>query len=503
MNKTLLTAALALSLTTSAYAAQFTNSNSEIFNPNTGISETTEVNPDAADIKDTRTKEEKAAKAPMPINMSAEHADYDSVSGDFHVSGNVVITQGVEKLVTAEAFGNMKTGDVYMEKGGTVVDANQTASGKWIHYNFNNKTGEIKEISGAGVKDIYSSPHAIITPDKIVMDQGGVLQRCPAIKHPPCLSVKAKTFEIYPKDKLVAKDVQVFIRGKHIYSRDLWVNRLDDGARTKIKPTAGWEDKDSGFYLGVKLEQPITEDISVLADVVDYSRVGFKNKYGLKYDNKFFRLKYTNGWDLDDDDWYKKQNNWRFDLKSQRIAKGLPLSYSGYYEYGLWQREFGHGESRGPKSWHREYAAYLNHDPIHLFNSKKNSLNLTVGKKWAHESYTKESNSTEMYYATFTQNISPKWTAWTGYYHEKLTSALFDIDQPDMAHEWRMGVQFKPDRTNTFSIVNRYDTDNGEQYETDYRWEHKFCCWRLEFILEDERKKNDHNFIVHYYFDNL
>ena len=335
MNKTLLTAALALSLTTSAYAAQFTNSNSEIFNPNTGISETTEVNPDAADIKDTRTKEEKAAKAPMPINMSAEHADYDSVSGDFHVSGNVVITQGVEKLVTAEAFGNMKTGDVYMEKGGTVVDSNQTSSGKWIHYNFNNKTGEIKEISGAGVKDIYSSPHAIITPDKIVMDQGGVLQRCPAVKHPPCLSVKAKTFEIYPKDKLVAKDVQVFIRGKHIYSRDLWVNRLDDGARTKIKPTAGWEDKDSGFYLGVKLEQPITEDISVLADVVDYSRVGFKNKYGLKYDNKFFRLKYTNGWDLDDDDWYKKQNNWRFDLKSQRIAKGLPLSYSGYYEYGL------------------------------------------------------------------------------------------------------------------------------------------------------------------------
>lgn len=503
MNKILLTAALALTLTTSVYAEQFTNSDNDLFNPNIDETFRSNVNSGAADIKDTRTKEEKAAGTPMPINMTAEHADYDSVSGDFHVTGNVVITQGVEKLTTSEAYGNMKTGDVYMEKGGTIADKNQTASGKWIHYNFNNKTGEIKEISGSGIKDVYNSPHAIITPEKIVMDQGGVMQRCPAVKHPACLAVKAKTFEIYPKDKLVAKDVQVFMRGKHIYSRDRWVNRLDDGAKTRIRPTAGWEDKNSGFYLGVKLEQPISNDVSVIADVVDYSRVGFKNDYGVKYDNKIFGLKYTNGWVLDDDHWYKKQNNWRFNLKSQRIAKGLPLSYSGYFEYGLWEREKDRSRERINRSWHKEYAAYLNHDPIHFFNSKKNSLNLTVGKKWVNESLTGETRSTEMYYTTFNQIINPKWMVWTGYYHERLTSSLFDIHQPDMAHEWRMGLRFKPDRTNTFSIVNRYDTENGEQYETDYRWEHKFCCWRLEFTFEDERRNKDHNFILHYYFDNI
>ena len=501
MNKTLLTAVLALSLTASAYANQFTNSDDDMYKAD--IEETeSEIIEEAKDIKDTRTKEEKKAGAPIPINVSAEHADYDSVSGDFHVYGNVVLTQGVEKLVTTEAFGNMKTGDVYMEKGGTVVDKVQSFTGKWIHYNFNNKTGEIKEISGASIKDLYKSPHAIITPDKVTMDQGGWMQRCPAVKHPPCLAVKAKIFEIYPKDKLVAKDVQVFVRGKHIYSRDRWVNHFDED-KTKISPRIGYGSKTDGMYMKVGVSHPITNEITARVELPEYSKIGFKPAYKLNYYNKNFTLNYMTGWVKDDSVWYYKQNNWEFKYKPHHFIDGVPLTYSASYEYGLWRKWDAKTEKSSAKSWHKEYAVYLNHDPIHFFNSKKNSLNLTIGKKWTEESIKIDTRSTNLYYATFRQKFTDKWSAWTGYYHQKRTSSVFNLNDADMDREWRIGLQFKPDSKNTFSIVNRFDTGKGEQYETDYRWEHKFCCWRLEVILEDERKKDDHNFMIHYYFDNL
>ncbi|MDO4179474.1 MAG: hypothetical protein Q4D21_09875 [Phascolarctobacterium sp.] len=509
MNKTFLATCLAISLCSCGYAEQFTNSKSDRYNSGFEISDEKSVITEAKDIKDTRTAEEKKNKAPMPINMSAEHCDYDSVSGDFHASGNVVLTQGVEKLLTTEAFGNLKTGDVYLEKGGTLIEKTSKSNGQWVHYNFNNKTGEIKEITGVSLKDEYKAPHAIVTPEKIILDEGGTSSRCPAKKHPPCLSVTAKTIEIYPKEKMVAKDVKVYVKGKHIYSRDIWVNTFSENT-TSIMPRAGYDSKDNGTYIKLDVAQPIGDSVMARAQLPIYSKAGYKPNYSVHYSNKNFSLSYMHGWEEEDDRWYKKQNTWKFTYHPHHFIDGLPLTYSGYFEYGLWNKKFRESDHQknlyGPKSWHKEYAVYLNHDPIHLFNSQKNALNLTIGKKWVNESYTQETRSTNMYYVTFSQKISPKFTAWTGYYHEKVMSdknKYFDLHQPDMSREWRMGIKYSPDASNTFSIVNRYDTGEGNQYETDYVWSHKFCCWSLDLIYEDEQHEGDRSWRVHWYFYNL
>lgn len=324
------------------------------------------------------------------------------------------------------------------------------------------------------------------------------MSRCPAVKHPPCLSITAKTFEIYPKEKMVAHDVKVFVRGKHIYSRDLWVNDFNDDTKTKIVPRIGFDDSENGTYVKLEVEHPISKKTSVALDLPYYSRAGYKPAYTIKHNERNFKISYFYGWDEDDDDWYKKANNWRFDYKNHHIMKGLPLSYSGYYEYGLWTKE-----NTNRKSWHKEYAVYLNHDSIYLFNSKNTVLNLTIGKKWVNESYTGETRSTDMYYATLGQRISPKWRTWVGYYREDLTSSLFDIGQPDMARELRNGIAFSPDAKNTFTFINRFDLGKGNQYERDYRWLHKFCCWALEFTYQDKQYNGDHSFKLHYYFYNL
>ena len=502
MKKAFLAAVLVMGLCVPVYAAQFTNSDSDRYNsPTFADDEERSVTNKAVEPKKSK-KMAKEASDPMPIKLSADHAEYDSTSGDFHATGNVIIIQGPEKLLTTAAVGNMKTGDVWLKTGGTLIEAQSTMKGEWVHYNFNSKTGEIKQISGKTVKEFYDAPHATIYPDKIVVDKGGKASLCPAKKHPPCLSITANTFEIYPKDKMVAHDVKVFVRGKHIYSRDLWINRFNDN-QTKILPRAGY-DGDNGTYLGVEIGQPISEKTNLNAELTQYSKAGFRSLYKIDHDERNFRVSYLYGWDEDDDVWYKKQNTWRIDYKNHHIIDGLPLSYSASFEYGLWNRYDLKTKKTGPKSWHKEYAVYLNHDPIYLFNSKDTVLNLTVGKKWVNESYTGDTLSTDMYYATLGQKLAPQWRTWVGYYREKQTSALFDIGQPDMARELRNGLQWAPDSKNIVSIINRYDLGKHNNYETDYRWRHKCCCWALEFTYEQEHYDGgDKSLKVMYYFYNL
>lgn len=504
MKKSLLAVALACGLCLPVYAAQFTNDEDQRYDSPVFADE--EQDARGADVVEPKksTKIKKEATQPLPINMSADHAEYDNTSGDFHVSGNVVITQGTEKLLTTYAVGNMKTGDVWLEQGGTMVEPKSRMTGQWVHYNFNTKTGEIKQINGTSMKDIFDAPHATIYPDKVVVDEGGRTSRCPAVKHPPCLSITAKTFEIYPKEKMVARDVKVFVRGKHIYSRDLWVNNFNDDGKTKLMPRFGYDGSDNGFYAKLEIGQPIGEKTMVNIDLPQYSKTGFKPVYKLDHDERNFHISYMNGWDEDDGDWYKKQNTWRINYKNHHIIDGLPLSYSAYYEYGLWNRWYEKSNKSGPKSWHKEYAVYLNHDPIYLFNSKNTVLNLTVGKKWVNESRTGDTRSTDMYYATLGQKLAPQWRTWVGYYREKETSELFDLGQPDMARELRNGLQWAPDSRNVLSVINRYDLGKHSNYETDYRWFHKFCCWGLEFTYEQEHfKTGDNSFKVMYYFYNL
>ena len=491
MKKILLAAAVAASVCVPVYA-NYSNSGDAVYD----VPEFDKIVNEAQVVEPS--EKEKNMNTAMPINFTGDKAEYDSVSGDFYLSGNVVITQGREKLITNYAQGNMKTGDVWLEQGGTIVEPGSTLSGKWAHYNFNTKTGEIKEVGGTGDKDWYTAPHATIHPDKIVMDQGGTMSRCPAVNHVPCLSVTAKTFEIYPKQKMVAKDVKVYVKGKHIYSRDTWVRELDTSNKTRIVPRIGYDGSDNGAFIKIDAEWNFGEKTKATADLPYYTEAEFKPMLGLEHDERNFKIAYKNGWEEDDDDWYEKQNNWRLDYKRHHIIDGIPLSYSGYFEYGLWKND-----RTGRKSWHKEYAAYLHHDPIYLFGSKNTVLHLTAGKKWVHESYTGDTVSTDMYYATLAQKLGRKWDTWVGYHREDVTSTLFDIGQPDMAKELRNGLRWRPDDKNAFTVVNRYDVGKHNQYETNYRWLHRFCCWALEFEYEEDHLDGDNSFKIYYYFYNL
>lgn len=452
----------------------------------------------------------KKAQGPIPINMSGDHVEFENSTGDFSAVGKVTVRQGDDALMTNYAFGNMKSGDIYLLEGGVLLSPGNRTTGRWIHYNFNNKTGEMKQVSGRGLKDKYRAQHIVVLPDKVVADQGGDITRCFAKKHTPCMSVKAKTIEIYPNDKIVAHNVKVYAKGAHIYSRKLWINDFNKQNDTFLKPSAGWSGRNNGWYVKLETSEPISKKDKVSLNLIDYSRAGFKPMVELSHHERNWTLRYSNGWEEDDDNWYLKQNNWKFSYKPHHIIKGIPLKVSGKFEYGLWRmwnpdnghtRFMSYPNGSGTESWHREFAYYINHDPIKLFG-KNTTLHLLYGRKWVHESLNDENRTTNMYHATIRQKVTKQLDMWAGYIREKQTSSMFELDQPDMEREFRLGMQLRPTRNDVFSIVNRYDTGKSAQYKTVYNWYHRFCCWALQVSYEKKWYNDKRKTMVHYYLYN-
>ena len=107
MHKTFIATALALGMCLPVSAEQYTNSDIDRYNAPAfaGEAEDTAVN-QSVPRRITKKGTEKEAQKALPIHLTADHAEYDSVSGDFHASGDVVLTQGTDKLLTTYATGN-------------------------------------------------------------------------------------------------------------------------------------------------------------------------------------------------------------------------------------------------------------------------------------------------------------------------------------------------------------------------------------------------------------
>lgn len=98
MHKTFIATALALGMCLPVYAEQYTNSDSDRYRSAfEDEAENMTVN-QAVPSRITEKGAEKEAQQALPIYLSADHAEYDSVSGEFYASGSVVLKQGTDKL---------------------------------------------------------------------------------------------------------------------------------------------------------------------------------------------------------------------------------------------------------------------------------------------------------------------------------------------------------------------------------------------------------------------
>ena len=482
------------------------------------------VNGDAAIVSGSHVSSDKKEKGKnkeevLPLIVTGDDARYASESGDFIIEGKVCLQQGTTRLTSTRAVGNVKTGDVWLLEGGSLQEPDNVANVHWAHYNFNNKTGELLHLKGVSTPDseknnhdFYEAPHGVIENGKMILDQGGTTTRCPAVQHSPCLSVEAKTITIIPNDRIVAKGVKVFAKGRHIYSRDVWVNNLKKTKNT-IMPRIGWKD-DKGWYVALDYEHPIGNPLlknptTFSMRQVYYSKSKYKPFYSIRHDQQDFYVRLNDGYVYDSDNdlidegiWLHKKTDWGLFVKPHRIAKGLPLTYDAGITHGLWKYT-----NEDWSSWHTEATVKLRHDRIHLFGSKKVYLDLMVGYKWIKESLDNEVTrkhgkrlDTDIYHASIGYRFSKKWNVWESFHHENKTSYLFSLGQPDFSREWRTGIEWTPDERNRVAIVNRYNADNGSwshgNYSTFFSWSHRFCCEGITVSYERKHYNHDNAWTV-------
>ena len=468
-------------------------------------------------------EKEKTGAQPLPLIIKGNDAQYSSESGDFIIEGNVRLKQGLTNVTSTKAVGNANTGDIWLLEGGTLQEPTNRVNARWIHYNFNKETGELLHLKGAssanprsGKFDYYEAPHGLIEHGMLIMDQGGMSTRCPAVKHHPCVSVKAKTITIIPNDRIIARGVQVFVKGKHVYSRDVWINELNKENK-QTKPRIGW-DNERGWYASLEYSRPIGNPLlknptTFYMEQIFYTKSKYKPFYGITHDRRDFYVRVNSGYvydsdndELDEGIWLNKKIDWGLFLKPHRIAKGLPLSIDGYITHGLWKYS-----NQNWESWHTEKAVFLRHDRFYPLGGKKLYMDLMVGRKWIHESLNNDTTrrygnslNTNIYHGTLGYRFSNKWNIWTTYHNEHRTSYLFSKGQPSFVKDLSMGIAWNPDQHNTFTIINRRNLDSDTRthgnYTTTFTWRHRFCCELLTVSYEKKHYNHENKWTVKFDF---
>ena len=468
-------------------------------------------------------EKEKTGAQPLPLIIKGNDAQYSSESGDFIIEGNVRLKQGLTNVTSTKAVGNANTGDIWLLEGGTLQEPTNRVNARWIHYNFNKETGELLHLKGAssanprsGKFDYYEAPHGLIEHGMLIIDQGGMSTRCPAVKHHPCVSVKAKTITIIPNDRIIARGVQVFVKGKHVYSRDVWINELNKENK-QIKPRIGW-DNERGWYASLEYSRPIGNPLlknptTFYMEQIFYTKSKYKPFYGITHDRRDFYVRVNSGYvydsdndELDEGIWLNKKIDWGLFLKPHRIAKGVPLSIDGYITHGLWKYS-----NQNWESWHTEKAVFLRHDRFYPLGGKKLYMDLMVGRKWIHESLNNDTTrrygnslNTNIYHGTLGYRFSNKWNIWTTYHNEHRTSYLFSKGQPSFVKDLSMGIAWNPDQHNTFTIINRRNLDSDTRthgnYTTTFTWRHRFCCELLTVSYEKKHYNHENKWTVKFDF---
>lgn len=447
------------------------------------ITEEAKVN---AAKKENKQESAKAATQKLPVVFYGDDVQYDSGSGNFKALGNVRIYQGEQVLKTDSAIGNIKTGNVFLQKGALIKDSKGTTTAKWGRYNFNTKNGELKEISGASNYDLYEAPHAYIENGVIKLDEGAMTSRCPAVEHSKCVSIRAKSVEIYSNEKMIAHGVSVYVKGKKIYSRDTWVNDLSDGEQQSLFPSIGYNST-FGWEFKYHLVKPLGAKDTVYFNPKYYSHsdYGYKPNYEYKHDERNFYVNAKYGWYEDDDKWIEKHGDYGVYYKYHYLTDNIPVQYSLFYNKALWEEET-------VKSWRTSYGLYLKHDNIYFGKDKDLYLALGAGiKKLEYEVSSGSDKTVTSYNASLHKKFNDNLSVVGAYYWTDYTYDIFDYDDPDMAHELRGTVNYQLDRTNKLTYIARWDEGENKLYSNKWRLTHDFGCFRA--YLEYEDYKDDSN----------
>ncbi|MDR3348923.1 MAG: hypothetical protein LBO03_04880 [Acidaminococcales bacterium] len=423
----------------------------------------------------------KKAAAP-PISVLADRVHYDNISGDIVAEGNVRVRQG-DQLVTAERIeGNAKTKDVWSKGPAQFAGSPATAlEGASAAYNYETGFGRIDGVTGKTGSQFIAADIVEIMPGKLE-GQNALISRCDAVSHAKCQHITAKKVEIWPNDKMIAYDVDLYILGKKLLHRKRYVVSLRGGGDSNV-PRLGYNN-DDGFYIRHRIAYPLGKNLTVGGNVLLSSSTGARSRGWVEYTLENLRAEYAWGYVQDgDDDWLKQENNIRISYGNKLFK--LPLRYRLWAERGLWK------DSR-KRSWHKDIGAYLSLNPIFFDRRRTFWLTLGGGYRKVSESYLSINADESRYDAGLHKVISPNFTVGVLYSDVKNLTDIFDYNRTDVAKSLTYTLDVKFDRLNKVTFLQQYDLSNNRVYKNRVTYTRKLHCWEAVIYYERERPLGGH-----------
>jgi LPS-assembly protein len=422
----------------------------------------------ATDVPKTKTT------AQAPIIIEADKLYYSEDTGDYFAQGQVQITKDTDQVLSEKLHGNAQKGEVRAEETATLLQPGLSLTGTNILYNYQDRTGEMQSVAGK-IEKIYVGGKTVSLVDGKVTVHDGTVTGCPAEK--PHYYVGADRVEVWPGDKLIAYNAKIVIGKMTLFSMPKLEKSLKQETTTTLMPRIGY-DSDDGFMIGQYLSYPVGNQTTLYTDLRYFTERGFEPQFGMTAQGKGYTVDAFHGSvKNDDDEWIKKEQEYTFALKPQKIGQS-PLNFQFSASTGKWTE----GEVSG---WRRGYEAYIAADPFKL----SDTLSLKVGTGYENVYYGYNRTYNDIWRFDTDLNWQARRTdAWLGYsYRHQTNPSVYEYDRIDMPRELRAGFLYQVDTKNKLGVSVKYDIDRSRPDELKYTWRHNIHCFDADISYDTKQ----------------
>jgi lipopolysaccharide assembly outer membrane protein LptD (OstA)/preprotein translocase subunit YajC len=186
-----------------------------------------------------------AAESKLPIVVDGDHVEYFNEENKIIAKGHVKINYKDTKLTADKVVVYSQTKNIIAEGNVKLVYEKGQLEGEKILYNFEEKTGSIIEANIDIEPFFVKSPIVKKLGERELTMRRGYLTTCDLYK--PHWRIVAKKVEMYPEDRVVAKDASFLIGNWPLITLPQYVQVLND-RRPRVTVIPG-SDKNWGYYV--------------------------------------------------------------------------------------------------------------------------------------------------------------------------------------------------------------------------------------------------------------
>lgn len=423
-----------------------------------------------------------------PMLIRADSMQYNGVTGNVNVQGNVVITHMMDQYLTEVIYGNSNTQEYVLPNSVKWIAPGNVMTAAAGRYNGKTNIAYFEKISGwTNGKYYYQGDHGMFnrTENKAVVTKGYFTTKH-AIANVPDYRIEADRVDIYPKDHYTAHNAKLFFKNTPVITLSSYTGSLKNGASIwSLIPTPTYS-SDDGWGLKNRFHTLVggaESDVYFDARLAWYSKVGFKPDIGFGWHTApgLFRFRYAKEESTVNDDnvWVDKWPTFSFDSRNFYIPRtNFYVGAKG--EIGKWTEDRISGS-------HMQWNVYLGHTPITLGPHLK--LSARLGYLRDYYGYN-DSIRRNRYYSLGLRSSYGIFSSWITYVDNNQKGRTpYHFDTYDMDKPVYTGVRIQATPKDAFSLSCAIDTVNGKldhRYYTYYRDMHSFYGWIQYDSVDDD-----------------